>query len=84
VENRGTLPEIQAQLLQIPNLSYCAEFVGGVYDIRVAITVSDFQEVFLLKKRIFSIKKIKSAEFYLHDVAVPWPGDIIGPGLMHN
>jgi Lrp/AsnC family transcriptional regulator for asnA, asnC and gidA len=81
VENSGTLPEIQAQLLQIPNLAFCAEFVGGVYDIRVAVIASDFQDVFHLKQRIFSIKNIKSAEFYLHEVPVPWPNDFMGQNL---
>ena len=52
VDNRGTLPEIETQLLQIPNLVFCAKFVGGAYDLRVAIVLSNFEDVFRLKNKL--------------------------------
>ena len=72
VDNRGTLNEIETQLLQTPNLVFCAKFVGGVYDLRVAIILSNFEDVFRLKKQINSIKNIRKTEFYLHEIAGPW------------
>jgi Lrp/AsnC family transcriptional regulator for asnA, asnC and gidA len=83
VENRGTLPEAEAQLLQTPNLVFCAKFVGGAYDLRSAIVVSSFEDVFRLKKQINSIKNIRKTEFYLHEIPEPWPNDFLGQTLLH-
>lgn len=82
VENRGNLPEVETQLLQIPNASFCAEFVGGAYDLRVAVNVADFADVFRLKKQIGAIKNIKTAEFYLAELPSSWPNDFIGRNLL--
>lgn len=82
VENRGTLREVKGQILLIPNAIFCAEFVGGAYDIRVAVIASDFQDVFNLRNRIYAIKNIKSAEFYLHEIPCPWPEDFMGQNLI--
>jgi DNA-binding Lrp family transcriptional regulator len=82
VENRGNLPEVEAQLLQIPNASFCAKFVGGAYDLRVAINVTDFADVFRLKKQISAIKNIKAAEFYLAEIPDYWPNDFMGGTLI--
>jgi Lrp/AsnC family leucine-responsive transcriptional regulator len=82
VENRSAIPEIEAQLLQIPNLTFCAKFVGGVYDMRIAVIISDLDDFFSLKKQIYSIKNIKNAEFYLFGPTPPWPDDFIGQTLI--
>ena len=82
VENRGNLPEVEAQLLQIPNASFCAKFVGGAYDLRVAVNVTDFADVFRLKKQVSAIKNIKAAEFYLAEIPGSWPDDFIGRNLL--
>jgi Lrp/AsnC family transcriptional regulator for asnA, asnC and gidA len=82
VENRGTMPEVEAQLLQIPNASFCAKFVGGAYDLRVAVIVADFADVFRLKKRIRAIKNIKTAEFYLAELPDYWPNDFVAGTLI--
>ena len=71
VDNRGTLPEVEAQLLQTPNLIFCAKFVAGAYDLRTAIVVSNFEDVFRLKEQINSIKNIAKTEIYLHEFGVP-------------
>jgi DNA-binding Lrp family transcriptional regulator len=84
IENRGNLPKVEAQLLQIPNAVFCAKFVGGVYDLRVAVLVADFEDIFRLKKQVYSIKYIKTAEFYLHENPGPWPVDFIGNTLIGN
>jgi Lrp/AsnC family transcriptional regulator for asnA, asnC and gidA len=82
VENKGNLPETEAQLLQTPNLIFCAKFVGGAYDLRTAIVVSSFEDVFRLKKQINSIKNIMKTEFYLHEIPEPWPSDFLGQTLL--
>jgi Lrp/AsnC family transcriptional regulator for asnA, asnC and gidA len=82
VENRGYLPEVEEQLLKIPNASFCAKFVGGVYDLRVAVNVTDFADVFRLKKQISVIKNIKKAEFYLAEIPGSWPDDFVGRNLL--
>ncbi|MGD0450315.1 MAG: AsnC family transcriptional regulator [Candidatus Bathyarchaeia archaeon] len=82
VDNRGTLHEVEAQLLQTPNLVFCAKFVGGAYDLRVAIILSNFEDVFRLKKQINSIENIRKTEFYLHEIPGPWPSDILSPTLL--
>ncbi len=82
VDNRGPLHEVETQLLQTPNLVFCAKYVGGAYDLRVAIILSNFKDVFRLKKRINSIENIRKAEFYLHEIPGPWPTDILGPTLL--
>ena len=82
VQNRGTLHEVETQLLQTPNLVYCAKFVGGAYDLRAAIILSNFEDVFRLKEQINSITNIRKTEFYLHEIPGPWPNDIFGPTLL--
>jgi DNA-binding Lrp family transcriptional regulator len=82
VENRGNLHEVKAQLLQMPNVTFCAEFVAGAYDIRAAVIALDFRDIFNLKKRIYAIKNIKSAEFYLHEIPIPWLDDFMGQSLI--
>jgi DNA-binding Lrp family transcriptional regulator len=81
VENRGTMPEVEAQLLQIPNASFCPKFVGGVYDLRIAFIVANFDDVFRLKKQINSLENLKTAEYYLHEITSPWPIDFVGESL---
>ena len=82
VENRSTMPEVEAQLLQIPNLTFCAKYVGGAYDMRIAVIISDLNDFFVLKKRVYSIKSIQRAEFYLFGPIPPWPMDIISQTLI--
>jgi DNA-binding Lrp family transcriptional regulator len=82
IENRSTMPEVETQLLQIPNLTFCAKYVGGVYDMRIAVIISDLDDFFALKKQIYSIRNIKKAEFYLFGPTPPWPDDFIGQTLI--
>jgi Lrp/AsnC family transcriptional regulator, regulator for asnA, asnC and gidA len=81
-DNRGTLDEIETQLLQIPNLVYCAKFVGGSYELRTATILSNFEDAFRLRKQIESIENLRKTEFYLHEILVPWPNDILGSALL--
>jgi len=82
VTNRGTLPEVEEQLLQIPNATFCAKFVGGAYDLRLAITITDFNDFSALKKQIYAIANIKKAEFSLFENPTSWFKDFVGQGLI--
>jgi DNA-binding Lrp family transcriptional regulator len=82
LDNRGAMHEVETQLLQTPNLVFCAKFVGGPYDLRTAIILSNFEDVFRLRKKIDSIGNIRKTEFYLHEIKGPWPNDVIGQNLL--
>jgi Lrp/AsnC family transcriptional regulator for asnA, asnC and gidA len=81
VENRSTMPEVEAQLLQTPNLTFCAKYVGGAYDMRIAVIISNLNDFFGLKERVYSTKSIQRAEFYLFGPTPPWPYDYISQYL---
>lgn len=82
VENRGVLPKVETQLLQIPNASFCGKFVGGAYDLRVAVIIKDFNDFFRVKNKVQTIENIKTAEFYLNDLKGPWPTDFLSKTLL--
>ena len=82
VENRSTMHEVESQLLQIPNLTFCAKYVGGAYDMRIAVIISDLNDFFGLRTRVYSIKSIQRAEFYLFGPTPPWPYDYISQTLI--
>jgi DNA-binding Lrp family transcriptional regulator len=73
VANRENLPEVETELLKIPNLTFCAKFVGGTYDMRAATLVANFKDFFRLKKRIDQIKNIEKTDLYLFGDMRPWP-----------
>ncbi|MGD6852403.1 MAG: hypothetical protein ACQCN6_10130, partial [Candidatus Bathyarchaeia archaeon] len=82
VTNRGDLPEVEERLLEIPNLTFCAKFVGGAYDFRIAVNVQDFKGVDSMKQAIYAIDNIKHAEFYIFVNPIFWFSDFIGGNLI--
>ena len=82
IDNRGNLPDVESQLLQLPNLLYCAKFIGGSYDLRAATVVADFQDVFRYREQISAIKSVERVEFYLHEFLGSWPVDPYGKSLL--
>jgi DNA-binding Lrp family transcriptional regulator len=82
LENRGNLTEVEAQLLRMHNAVFCGKYIGGSYDLRIAVVVKDFQDFFNLKKQIEKMGFIKAAEFYLQDIPGPWPGDVMSLELI--
>ncbi len=75
VKNIEDFMDVEEQLLQIPNLTYCAKFVGGLYDLRVAAVISDLDDFFGVRAKINSIDKIKRAEFYIMEKQTFWIHD---------
>jgi Lrp/AsnC family transcriptional regulator for asnA, asnC and gidA len=84
VDKRSNLPQIESQLLEIPNTIFLSKFIGGAYDIRTGTIVADFQDVFRLKKQICSMTQIKTSEFYMNDLVYPWPFDLLGHLLIDH
>ncbi len=82
VGNRGDMPEVEEHLLQIPNLTFCAKFVGGAYDLRVAVNVRDFADINSVREDVYSIENIKNAEFYIFAYPCFWPDDFMGKTLI--
>jgi len=82
VMNREVLLEVEKQLLQIPNLTFCAKYVGGPYDLRAATLISNFSEIFNLQEKINSIKNIKKTEHYLHQIGKRWIMDTMSSHLL--
>lgn len=84
VDKRSNLPQIEAQLLAIPNTIFLSKFIGGTYDIRTGTLVTDFQDVFHIKKQICSMAHIKTSEFYINDLVYPLPFDLLGHLLLDH
>lgn len=86
VTHRSALPEIKEQLLEIPNLTYVATYVGGAYDLRVATVVSDFESFFKVRDRILAIPNIGKAEFYFIRIppGAPWMHDLLGETIIQH
>jgi DNA-binding Lrp family transcriptional regulator len=86
VTHRSTLPSVEAQLLEIPNTTFLAKYVGGAYDLRVAVVVSNFEDFFIVKDRILAIPDISRAEFYF--IKIPtgahWLHDRIGETIIRH
>jgi Lrp/AsnC family transcriptional regulator, regulator for asnA, asnC and gidA len=72
VENRGMLSIVEEQLLLIPNMTFCAKFVGGAYDLRAACLVSNIAEIFAVKRIVSSFEDIRKKEYYLHELPSRW------------
>ena len=84
--HRSTLPDVETHLLEIPNLTFLAKYVGGAYDLRAAIVVSDFEDFFKVKDKILAIPNISKVEFYF--IKIPagahWLYDRIGGTIINR
>ncbi len=58
VANRGKMPEIYSQLLQIPNMAVAVRLLGP-YDLNVDLFVRDFEELFEATEQIRRIQGIE-------------------------
>jgi hypothetical protein len=80
--NRSKLPEIHAQLLQIPNLIVAIRLIGA-YDLYAAIVLTDFQEFFNAKEQIRRIHDIEKTDFALTPNVPEWPLQLF-PSLLQS
>lgn len=70
--NKSKAPEIQAQLLQIPNLIVTVRFIGP-YDLFAIVVLADFEELFKITDSIQRIQGVEKAEPFLNPADPAWP-----------
>lgn len=81
-ENRSKIPEIQTQLLRIPNLIVIIRLIGA-YDLYVAIVLRDFSELFKAQGQIRRIVGIDKVDIYLTPNVPAWPLNLF-PSLLQS
>ncbi len=72
VSNRSAMPEIYAQILQIPNLIVAIKCIGP-YDLYVIVVLASFEELFKVNEYIRRIQKIEQADISLRPSFASWP-----------
>lgn len=75
------MPEIYTQLIQMPNVMEIIKHIG-IYDLRMMVAVTDFEEVFNLTDQIRRMEGIDRAEISLYRILGPIPPPI--PPKMFN
>jgi DNA-binding Lrp family transcriptional regulator len=63
IANRSKIPEINEQLLQIPNLLILTRLIGS-FDVLVLVALEDFGELFKLKEGIHRIPGIEETYIF--------------------
>ena len=70
--NRSKIPEICAQMLQIPNLIVMIRLLGA-YDLYTCTVVADFEELFRLTEQVRTMRNIDRTETFLGPIFPSWP-----------
>jgi Lrp/AsnC family transcriptional regulator for asnA, asnC and gidA len=73
--NKSKIPEIQADLLKIPNLITVMEIFGD-YELFPIIALSNYEELFRLKEQINTIGYIDQMDMILAKPYYAWPIDL--------
>jgi len=80
--NRSKMPEIHAQMLQIPNLIVIIRLIGA-YDLYAAIFLADFEDFFNVKEQIRRIQGIEKTDTILTPAPPVWPFNLF-PSLLQS
>lgn len=72
IANRSKIPEINEQLLQIPNLLILIRLIGS-FDVLVLVALEDFGELFKLKESIHRIPGIEETDVFVRPNFSSWP-----------
>jgi DNA-binding Lrp family transcriptional regulator len=80
--NRSKMPEIQAKMLQIPNLIVAIRLIGA-YDLYAAIVLEDFAKWFDVLEQIRRIQGIEKTETFLTPPVPVWPLNLF-PSLLQS
>ena len=80
--NRSKMPEIHAQMLQIPNLIVSIRLIGA-YDLYAAIFLTSFEEFFKVTEQIRRIRGIEETDTYLSPAPPVWPLNLF-PSLLQS
>ena len=70
--NKSKVPEISAELLQIPNLITTLEIFGD-YDLFPIVALRDYEALFKLKEQVNTIKHIEQTDIILAKPYYAWP-----------
>jgi Lrp/AsnC family transcriptional regulator for asnA, asnC and gidA len=82
VSNRSKMPEIYAQLLQIPNLIVIIRLTGS-HDLYCAVALEDFSNLFDANEKIRRISGLETILVYLTKMPPSWPLNLF-PSLLEN
>jgi Lrp/AsnC family transcriptional regulator for asnA, asnC and gidA len=78
IANRSKMPEIYTKLLQIPNAINIYKLIG-IYDLRIVVAVTDFEDVVNLRDQFRKMKDIDQAEITIDRIIGPWPWNLFTP-----
>ena len=76
--NLSKMPQIQTQLLQMPNVIYTVRLMG-TYDLKALIALEDYESLFNLNKALHKIQGIEQADIYPFAPFMAWPPNIFAP-----
>lgn len=82
VSNRSKMPEIYAQLFQIPNVIVIIRTLGS-YDLYCAIPLEDFEKLFEVYGKIIRISGVERAEVCPVKLPPAWPLNLF-PSLLES
>lgn len=71
-ENKSKIPEIYAQIIQIPNLIVTIKYIGR-YDLFAVVALSDFGEMFKLKDQLHRMNYIEKIDVFVEPTFHAWP-----------
>jgi Lrp/AsnC family transcriptional regulator for asnA, asnC and gidA len=75
LSNKSKIPEVEAELLKIPNLIVFVKYIG-VYDVFAHVVFEDFQEYFKMAEGINRIQNIDRVDIFLVPSGPAWPPNI--------
>jgi Lrp/AsnC family transcriptional regulator for asnA, asnC and gidA len=78
--NKSEVPQIWAQLLEIPNIVVTIRIIGN-YDLLVICVLEDFQDLFKLSEKVSRIEGIDKADIHLREPDRSWPLNMFAPLL---
>ena len=70
--NRSKMPEIYAQMLQIPNLIVAIRYIGA-YDLYATVALENYEEMFNLTEYMRKVQNIERTDLFLGRVWPVWP-----------
>ncbi len=82
VSNRSMMPEIYAQLSQVPNLIVIIRLIGP-YDLYICIVLEDFDDLFRVSEKIHRISGIEKTEIIVGPTLPAWPLNLF-PSLLKS
>lgn len=77
------MPQIQEQILQIPNIIYAVRLMG-TYDMKALIALEDYENLFDINKQLRKIQGIEQSDIYPFPPFTAWPPNIFASLIDKN